>query len=187
MNTTFSRALVAAGLLSVAGCEAGPLSPEWDIEVFFPLRFPDVLLQDHAPGNLLPPVDVSFTAAVESEDISDATAEILDQDIDQIRAQFIFATPTNIRGSLDLSFAPVQGDLFSTDPNRAVTLTIPLRQTTGDTTEVTVATSLLTQANVIFLQSRGTVRSGTGSILTIGPNDVLQLRVNLTATVPLVQ
>ena len=177
----------AIGLVAAVACDGGPLAPKWDIQVFFPLRFPDVDLQNHAPGGLLPPFDVAFTDSIASKPISNATEEILSQDIKEIEAHFIFATTSQIAGSLDLTFAPVATDLFSADPDRAVTLTIPMRQTLGDTPVVSVPPALLTQATTVFLQSRGTLRSATGAILTLGPGDIIQLRVNLIARLPLVK
>ena len=133
---------------------------------------------------VIPPSNVSFTTAMDSDVVSSGTRQILDEDIDSLKADVIFSTQTNIAGTLDVSIAPAKANLFSVNPALALTVTIPLRVTAGDTSHVTVNIGLFKQANVLYTQSRATVRSNSG-FLTVGPSDKLTLRVDLTANVKL--
>ncbi len=179
-------AVLAATLFTAAACEI-PLAPKWNIDVFFPLKYPDVQLSQYAgPGGVIPTTPTAFTTPADSDDVADATAQVLDQDIASIKADLIFINQTNVLGNLRISLAPNRLALNSTNPAQAVTVTIPLHITpaTGDTIHVNVNPDLFANANKIYTQSSGDMRSGTGGLLIVGPTDRFRISVDLTANVP---
>src|SRR2546430_2948726 len=113
--------------LAGAACSGVPFAPKWNVDVYFPLRSPDVALQQYTM--VIPPSNVSFTTAMDSDVVSSGTRQILDEDIDSLKADVIFSTQTNIAGTLDVSIAPAKANLFSVNPALALTVTIPLRVT----------------------------------------------------------
>ncbi|MFQ5551565.1 MAG: hypothetical protein ACE5FJ_10055 [Gemmatimonadales bacterium] len=178
---------VAIAVLAFVGCDAPGFAPTWNVEIFFPIAFPDVVLQDELPVPILPPTEVDFTGTQETQDIDASTQEILSEDIEALSAEVVFSTPTNISGVLTISVANNPANLFSPIPNLALTVDVPLRRTPGDTITVQADVTLFKDATTLYFQSRGTARSGTGSPIAVGPDDVLRLGVNLTAEVRLVQ
>jgi hypothetical protein len=176
-------ALLAVLMFTFGACEI-PFAPKWNVDLFFPVKYPDVQLTQYAgPGGVIPPVNVTFTAPADSDDVSDATREIFDKDIDSLKAEVVFANTTNIAGNLDISIAANRAFLFSTNAAQAVTVSIPIRVTSGDTTRVQVNTSLFKSAQRLYTQTRGTMRSNTGAILVVGATDKLSLAVDLTASI----
>jgi hypothetical protein len=172
--------LVAAAAACAQACEV-PYAPKWNVDVFFPIRYPDVPLSQFGPT--IPPFSITFTTPADSDAVSDATRQILDQDIDSLRADFIFQNATNVRDSITVSVSPNRAFLFSTNPAQAVTVTIQLRVTAGDTIRRTVNPALFKTAQTLYTQTRGSIRSGTGGLLPVGANDVFRLGVDLTANV----
>lgn len=176
--------ILAGGLFALVACEV-PYAPKWNADLFFPVRFPDVAIDQFGP--VVPPTNTAFTAPLDSQVVSSGTREIFDQRIDTLKAEILFSTQTNIVGTLDISVTPVRADLFSTNPGLAVTVTVPIRVTAGDTTRVTVNTNLFRTATVLYLQSRGTMRSNTGNVLPVTSVDKLVVGLDLTASVKVSQ
>jgi hypothetical protein len=177
------------GLAAVAACKDVPLAPKWNADLFFPIQFADVALGGTggvAPGGIIPPVSVSDTSSIDSQDISGATKQILDEDVNSIKADVIFSNTVNLTGSIVISVSPNQFDLFSSDPSRALTVTIPVHQTAGDTLHTTANVNVFKNQNVLYSQSRTTVACGAG-LCAVTSNDKLQIGVNLTANVAISQ
>ena len=174
-------AFAAAALVALAACDGVPYAPKWNIDVFFPIKYPDVQLAQ--VSGVVPPFNVTFTAPTDSQNVSDATREILDKDLDSLKAEVVFSTATNITGTMDLSISANRAFLFSTNPAQAVTVTVPVRVTAGDTTRLQVNTALFKNAQKLYTQSRGTVRSASASTLTMGPSDRISVGVDLTANI----
>jgi len=171
-----------AALLSLSACEDIPFAPKWNIDLLFPLQYPDVVLQDQVPGGLLPPTDVNFTAPVDSQDVEDALEEIREQDIDTLRAAVILVNSADIEGTLNISVASVRSALFTGNGPTVVTVSMPIRVTAGDTVRVTISPSLLQNASRLYFQTGGTMRSRAG-VIVLGPTDRFSIGVNLTANV----
>jgi len=180
MPTRFTAVLVAA--LALAACEV-PFAPKWNVDVLFPLQYPDVVLQSQVPGGLLPTTNVSFTAPVDSQDVSDALEQIREQEIDTLRAAVILVNAAPITGTIEISLASQRAALFSGNGPTAVTVSLPIRVTAGDTARVTIDPGVLQNASRLYFQTRGTMRSNTGAILVLTPADRFSLGVNLTANV----
>jgi hypothetical protein len=179
---TKRAALLAAIFLAMAGCSV-PLAPKWNVDVFFPIRYPDVQLSQYAgPGGVIPPVTITFTTPADSDNVSDATRQVFDQDIDTLKAKVILVNTADLTGSLTVSIAAVKSNLFSANPNLAVTVTMPLRVTAGDTIPVTVNTTLFKSAQKLYTQTSGSMRASNTSIV-VTPSDKLQLGVDLTANI----
>jgi hypothetical protein len=181
MKTRIAAAPLAA-LLALAACEV-PLAPKWNIDVLFPLQYPDVILQNQVPGGLLPPTNVSFTAPVDSQDVVDALEEIQSQEIDTLRAAVILVNSGQITGTLEISVASVRAALFTGNGPTVATVSLPIRVTTGDTARVSINPGLLQNASRLYFQTRGTMRSNTGGVIALGPADRFSIGVNLTANV----
>jgi hypothetical protein len=86
-----------------------------------------------------------------------------------------------------MSVAPNPADLFSANPQLAVTVPITIAVTAGDTTTVNVAPDLFQSGSgeavpTLYFQTRGTLRGAAGGT-AVGPADVLSLGVNLILTV----
>jgi hypothetical protein len=177
---TKHAALLAAALFLACSL---PLAPRWNVDVFFPIKYPDVQLSQYAgPGGVIPNVNTNFTTPADSSPVSAATRQVFDQDIDTLKAAVIFANTANLTGSMDISIAALKANLFSANPAQAVTVTIPIRVTTGDTARVTVNTTLFKNAQTLYTQTRGTMRAASGPIV-VTPSDKLTLGVDLTANV----
>ncbi len=179
-------ALLAVTLFSLGACEV-PGAPKWDIDLYFPIKYPDIPLSTFAVGGTILPGNIAFTTPVDSSDISDATLEILDQELTALTAEVIFSNQTNVAGNLEISMSPNRAFLFSSNPAQAVTFNInPLHITpaAGDTTRITVLRTLFNNASKIYTQSRGNIRSGTGAPLPVSASNRFTLGVDLTATIP---
>ena len=173
--------LLTIALLTTGACDI-PYAPKWNVDVFFPIRYPDVQLAQY--GSFVPNFNVTYTTPVDSQNVSDATRQIFDEEIDTLKADVIFANTTNITGTLDISIAAVRSNLFSTNSALAVTVTVPIRITPGDTTRLSpVNTNLFKQATRLYTQSRATMRSATGTPLALTANDRLSVGIDLTASV----
>lgn len=172
-------ALGVATALLVLGCD-NLSAPKWNADIFFPIKYPDVQLNQYGPA--VPPSNVTFTSPVDSQTVSDATREIFDRNIDTLRAEVILATSTNITGTLELTISNNRAFLFSTLPTQAATLSVPIRVTAGDTTRFTLNTTLFRTAQKLYTQSRATMRSSTGGIVPLSAADKLSVGVNLTAS-----
>jgi hypothetical protein len=176
-----SAALFAVALLTFGACEI-PNAPKWNIDVFFPIRYPDVQLSQY--GAAIPPFDVTYTFPVDSQNVSNATRQIFDEEIDSLKADVILANTTNIAGTLTVSIAASRSNLFSSNATLAVTVPILLKVTAGDTTRIpAINTTLFRQATKIYTQTRVTMRSATGAPLGLTANDKLSIGVDLTANV----
>jgi hypothetical protein len=178
------RALLA--MVALAAC--GEFGPSWTVDLFVPIRYPDVQLVDYAIGGVIPPVDLSFTSPQESQDMSGIIDQVLSSDLVGVEAEVLFATPSNVSGQIEVSVAPIAANLFSTNPNLAFTVTVPVRVTAGDTIASTIPVALLQTAQgeavpTLFYQTRGTLRGAGGAGTTVGVNDILSLGVNLVLTV----
>jgi len=178
------HAVPFAALLLFAACEV-PLAPKWNVDLFFPIKYPDVALSQYAgPGGVIPTTTVTFTTPADSDAVSDATRQIFEEDIDSLKAEVILANSANITGSMDISIAASRFNLFSTNPALAVTVTLPIRVTAGDTVRIpNVNTTLFQQAQALFTQTRGSMRAAGGAPIFVTANDKLSLGVDLTANV----
>ena len=174
-----NAALGVAAAILVCGCD-NLSAPRWNVDVFFPIRYPDVQLNQYGPA--VPPSNVTFTSPVDSQTVAGATKEVLDRDIDTLRAAVVLATSTNITGTLDLTITNNKAFLFSTVPTQAATFTVPIRVTAGDTTRFTVNTVLFRTAQKLYTQSRATMRSSTGGLVPLSSADKLSVAVNFTAS-----
>lgn len=182
------RLLVPVALLAVVGCE--DFGPSWTVDLFVPIRYPDVQLTDYAIGGVIPPVDLAFTSPQESQDVTGLVDQVLSESLVGVQAEVLFATPTNVTGTIEISLSPNPANLFSANPALAVTVPVPVAQSAGDTISVTVATSLLQTSSgeavpTLYYQTRGTLRGAGGAGTTVGAADVLSLGVNLVLTVRL--
>jgi hypothetical protein len=194
--------LVGLGAAAVAACTDVPFGPEWNSDFFFPIQFADVVLGGNngvAPGGIIPPANVSSTSTVSQQDITGTTKQILDEDVNSIKADIIFATSADLTGSIQISVAPNQADLFSSNPALALTTTIPIKKTAGDTTHVDANVNVFrtsqqsfgnnnnagSSANVLYSQSKTTVACRSG-LCPVSASDKLQLGINLTVNVAVV-
>ena len=89
---------------SILACSV-PLAPRWNVDVFFPIKYPDVQLANYAPGGIIPTTNTNFTTPADSSAVSDATRQVFDQDIDTLKAAVIFSNSANLTGSMDISIA----------------------------------------------------------------------------------
>jgi hypothetical protein len=177
-----SRVIIAGLALAAAtACDGLPYAPKWNVDVFFPIKYPDVQLSQ--VSGIVPPFSVTFTTPADSQNVSDATREILQKDLDTLKAEVVFSTTTNITGTLNISISPNRAFLFSTNPAQAVTIAVPVRVTPGDTTRLLINTGLLKNAQKIYTQSSGNIRSNSATTITMGPNDKLSVGVDLTANI----
>lgn len=175
-------ALFAVAFIALAACEV-PLAPKWNVDVFFPIKYPDVPLANYAgPGGIIPTTNTNFTTPADSDDVSDATRQVFDQDIDTLKAAVIFSNTANLTGTMDISIAALKANLFSANTSQAVTVTVPIKVTAGDTTRVTVNTTLFKNAQKLYTQTRGTMRAASSPIV-VTSTDKLTLGVDLTANV----
>ncbi|MEX0690914.1 MAG: hypothetical protein WD934_11830, partial [Gemmatimonadales bacterium] len=71
------RALLAT--MTLVAC--GEFGPSWTVDLFVPIRYPDVHLADYAIGGVIPPVDLSFTSPQESQDMSGIIDQVLSSDL----------------------------------------------------------------------------------------------------------
>jgi hypothetical protein len=176
------HAALGVAALLITACEV-PLAPKWNVDVFFPIKYPDVQLSQY--GSTIPPFDVTFTFPVDSDAVSDATRQIFDEQIDTLKADVILANSTNIVGTLTVSIAASQANLFSTNSALAVTVNKNILVTAGDTTRQVVNTDLFKNATKLYTRTRITMRSATGAPLVVTANDKVTLGVDLTANVKL--
>jgi hypothetical protein len=208
MRRRFSLLLaVGAGVAFVAACSNVPFAPTWSADFFLPIQFADVALggpSGVAPGGVIPPVNVTSTSPVDSQDVSGATKQILDESVNSIGADVVFATSADLTGSVQISVSPNKADLFSTDPTKAMTTTVTIRKTAGDTSHVTANVSLFqsqnqtgtctincgnnsngpSAVNTLYSQSKTTVACRTGATCSgLTASDKLVLGVNLTVNV----
>lgn len=182
------RRAVRAVLATLAIAACGEFGPSWTVDLFVPIRYPDVQLADYAIGGVIPPVDLDFTSTQESQSMSGIIEQVLSGDLVGVEAEVLFASPSNVSGQIEVSVAPNAANLFSTNPLLAFTVTVPVRVTAGDTIATTIPVSLLQTSQgeavpTLFYQTRGTLRGGAGAGTTVGVNDVLSLGVNLVLTV----
>ena len=175
--------VVVAGLALVvlAACDGLPYAPKWNVDVYFPIRYPDIQLSQ--VSGVIPPFNVTFTTPADSQNVTDGTREILDKDLDSLKAEVVFTTTTNITGSIDISISPNRAFLFSNLPTQAVTVTVPVRVTPGDTTRLVVNANLFKSAQKLYTQTKGTLRSASATAIAMGPNDKITIGVDLTANI----
>ena len=191
--------LVGLGAAAVAACSI-PFGPQLNSDFFFPIQFADVVLGGNggvAPGGIIPPASVTSTSTVSTQQVTGATKQILDESVNSIKADIIFATSADLTGSIQISVAPNQANLFSSNPALALTTTIQIRKTAGDTSHVSTNVSVFqtssqsfgssggSSANVLYSQSKTTVACRSG-LCPVSATDKLQLGINLTVNVAVV-
>lgn len=178
--------LLSSVLLAAIGCE--DFGPTWTVDLFVPIRYPDVQLTDYALGGVMPPVPLAFTSPQETQDISGLVDQVLSETLVSVQAEVLFATPTDVTGNIEISVAPNPANLFSPNPALAFTIIVPVSVTAGDTIMATVDRNILQTASGeavpnLYYQTRGTLQGASGAGTTVGANDVLSLGVNLILTV----
>jgi hypothetical protein len=204
--------LPVVGLAALAGCQDVPLAPKWNADFFLPIQFADVILggpNGVAPGGIIPPANVTNTSTIGTQDVSGATKQVLDEDVNSINADVVFATTADLTGTIQISVSPNQADLFSADPTKALTTTITIRKTDGDTSHVSANVNVFRSSsqnsgagnntgnsgsgsntgnsggnanNVLYSQSKTTVACRSG-LCPVSATDKLQLGVNLVVNV----
>lgn len=173
-----------APVLLAAACEG---LPRWNVELFFPFQYPDIVVANDLAIPALPAVAVPFQTPVQQQTIDDVTDDILGDKVESITADFIISTPLPVTGTIEISIADSPTNLFSSSgPNSVVTVSLPLRTTPGDTVAASVGVPLMTLNDIVYLQSRGTIASVTGTPVTLSSSDAISISVNLTANVRLV-
>lgn len=205
---------LGAGLAFVAACTDVPLAPKWSADFFLPIQFADVTLGGPtgvaAPtGGTIPSgIAVTSTSPVSSQKVDGATKQILDESVNSITADVVLATNVDLVGYVIISVAPDSNNLFSTNASLALTDSIVIRKTAGDTSHVSANVSLFqTQSqntgtctincgtnnnsssnpnavNTLYTRSKTSVACKAGSTCNgLTANDKLQLGVNLTVNV----
>jgi hypothetical protein len=169
-------------LLGIAACQV-PGAPKWNVDVYFPIKYPYVPWSQYAPGGFIPTTTVSFQTPPDSQMVSSATQQVLSQDIDTLKADVILVNSANATGTITISIAAAQANLFSANPSLAVTATLPIRVTAGDTAHYTVSTTLFQQAQKLFTETKATVKSGGATPTPVSAKDSLGISVDLTANV----
>jgi len=197
-------------LAALAACEDVPLAPTWNSDFYLPIQFADVTLGPSGvtkkSGGLIPAIAISDTSPVGTQEVSGATKQLLDENVNSILADVIFSTSADLTGTIQISVAPNQADLFSADPTKAFTTTVTIRKTAGDTSHVTANVNVFrtssqtnngtctincgtnnnsnsgSATNTLYTQSRTTVACKSG-ICVVTDNDKLQLGINLTVNV----
>ena len=203
MQRRWSLLALGVALTAVAACTDVPLAPKWNADFYLPIQFADVVLggpNGVSPGGIIPPANVSSTSPVGTQDVSGATKQILDENVNSITADVVFATSADLTGTIQISVSPNQADLFSTDPTRAFTTTVNIRKTAGDTSHVTANVNVFrtsaqtctfncnnnssggNAANTLYTQSKTTVACKSG-LCAVTASDKLELGVNLTVNV----
>ena len=201
---------LGAGLAFVAACTDVPLAPKWSADFFLPIQFADVQLGGAggvAPGGVIPSgIAVTSTSPVSTQKVDGATKQILDENVNAITADVVLATSVDLTGYVIISVAPDSNNLFSKNATLALTDSIPIRKTAGDTSHVTANVSLFqTQSqntgvctincgtntntssnnpnavNTLYTRSKTSVACKSGSTCSgLTATDKLQLGVNLT-------
>lgn len=172
------------GLVGLAACDV-PLAPKWTVDITFPVDFPAVAVADYAVAGQIPSGSISFNGPVTTQDVQGATDQVLSEDLKSLHAEIVLVNDVQISGQIVISVASASGNLFSTYPGLALTDTITVRPTAGDTSYVTADLGLFQNAQTLYFQTKGTIASTSPSGTSVGPTDSLQVRMNLFATVQL--
>lgn len=152
--------------------------PDWNADYLFPLDFPAVDLA--GAGGTIPVDSVSFTTPVVTQDTDGLVDRILQsEDLVALRAEIILTTNLDVTGSVELSIATAQGNLFS--PTQSLTTTVDVNLG-ADTSFVTVPLSVFQGADILYFQSN-VVLAGSGGNITVPPGAQIGLRVNFIGTV----
>lgn len=172
------------GLVALVACDV-PLAPKWNVDLFFPVDYPPVVLSDYAVGGQIPPGSVSFTTPYTTQNVQGATGQVLSEDLQAMSAEIILTNTLQVSGRLVVSIATTPGNLFSTTPGLALTDTITVPAAGTDTSHVAADLNLFRNAQTLYFQTKGTVASTSPSGTTVGPNDQVKIGINLFATVRL--
>lgn len=198
---------LASGLAALAACDTGSLGPKWSANFYFPIQFADVQLGGAggvAPGGTIPSgFPVTSTSPVSKQTVDGATKQILDEDVNSITADIIFATSADLTGYVIISVAPDSNNLFSKNATLALTDSFPIRLTAGDTSHVNANVGVFqsssqtnnnfnnntggnssgaSAANTLYTRSKTSVACRTGTC-NVTASDHLQLGINLTVNV----
>jgi hypothetical protein len=176
------RVLSLVALLGAAACDI-PAAPKWSADFLFPLNVPDIALADYGVSGVVPPTDLTFTTPMTTQDVSSGlSAQILGEDITAIHAEIISGTDVDVTGTITFSIATDPANLFSTNPQLAVTVQFPIA--VADTTPVGAEPSLFENATTLYYQSTVTARGASPGGTAVGPGDVLRISANIFATIP---
>ena len=177
-----TRLAAAAFFLGLCACQV-PGAPKWNVDVYFPIQYPYVPWSQYAPGGFIPTTTVNFQTPPDSQMVSSTTQQVFSQDIDTLKADVILVNSANVTGNLTISIAGSKANLFSANPSLAVTATLPVRVTPGDTSHYTVNTTLFQQAQWLYTETKASVKSGGATPTPVSAKDSLGIGVNLTANV----
>jgi hypothetical protein len=176
------RVLSLVALLGALACDI-PGAPKWSADFLFPLDVPDIVLADYGVGGVIPPTDVTDSTQIESQDVSSGLSEkILGEDITAISAEIISGTDLDVTGTITFTIATDPANLFSTNPQQAVTVQFPI--TPADTTRVTADPALFRNATTLYYRSRVTARGAVPGGTPVSPGDNVRLDANIFATIP---
>lgn len=170
--------LLLLGVFVFGACDITD-PPDWNAEFLFPLDFPAVDLSGIPGGTIL--IDsVSFTTPVVDQDTDGLVDRILQsEDLVALRAEIILTTTLDVTGSVELSIATAQANLFS--PTQSLTTTVTVSQG-ADTSFVSVPVSVFQGAETLYFQSN-VVLAGSGGSITVPPGAQIGLGVNFIGTV----
>ena len=169
-------------LLGITACQV-PGAPTWNVDVFFPIKYPYVAWSQYAPGGFIPTSTITFQTSPDSQAVSSSTQQVFSQNIDTLKADVILVNSANATGTITISIAASQANLFSANPSLAVTATLPIRVTAGDTSHYTVNTTLFQQAQKLYTETKASVKSGGATPTPVTAKDSLGISVDLTANV----
>lgn len=176
------RVLCLVALLGALACDI-PGAPKWSADFLFPLDVPDIVLADYGVGGVIPPTDVTFVTPIESQDVSSGLSEkILSEDITAISAEIISGTDVNVTGTVTFTIATDPANLFSANPQQAVTVQFPIAAV--DTTRVTADPTLFKNAATLYYQSSVTARGASPGGTPVSAGDNVRLGANIFATIP---
>ena len=174
------RVLSLLTLVGALACDI-PGAPKWSADFLFPLDVPDISLDSVA--FVIPPFDVTWTSPVTTQDVSTGlSSQILGEDITAISAEILSGTNVNVTGTITFTIATDPANLFSANPQQAVTVQFPV--TVSDTTVVNAEPALFENATTLYYQSRVTVRGASPGGTPVGPGDRVLLAANIFVTIP---
>jgi hypothetical protein len=174
MRTTWP---LLAGVLVLGACDiTNP--PNWTADYLFPLDFPAV---DLSEVPVIPIDTIRFTTEVFTQDTEEGlVGRILQsEDLAALRAEVILGTTLDVTGTVELSVATSQGNLFV--PAQSLTTTTSISSGT-DTSFVGVNLDVFKGASVLYFQANVVVAGNNGDI-TVPPGSQIRLGLNFIGTV----
>ena len=174
-------------LVAVFAVACDSFGPTWTVDLFVPIRYPDVQLADYAVGGVIPAVDLPFTSPQDFQDLDGLIDQVISEDLVAVQAEVLFANSSAVTGSIEISVAPNPANLFTATGTQAFTVTVPVQASSGDTITATINPAMLRTATGdavprLYYQTRGTLR-GAGGGTPVGAGDALSLGINLILTV----